>query len=139
MNDHWMAIIIVSIIFGSLTAIAIMWFFLALKRSHHKHEEIMSFIEKGEFAPTIMEYDAKYRGHKYLLRGGILFALGISIISLLLIAEPFAMPSGVAVIIIAGIIPIVVGFGFLLYYFILRKKEQSEEALSEESLNPDEA
>jgi len=130
MDPAWLAIIIILIIFGSLIAISIMWVFLALKRSNHRHEEIMSVIEKGEFDPTIMEYDVKYRGHKYFLRGGILFAFGISVFSFLLIVVPFDMRPETAVTIIIGIIPVIVGLGFLLYYFILRRKEKSEESVS---------
>lgn len=134
MNDYWMAITIIFIIFGSLTAISIMWFFLALKRSNYRHEEVMSFIEKGEFDPTIMGYDIKYRGHKYFLWGGILFAIGVSILSFcLIIAMPFRIPAAIVVIIIAGIMPIIVGLGFLLYYFILRRKEKSEESPSSDA------
>jgi len=129
MNDHWMAIIITFIVFGSLTSIAVMWFLIVLKRSHHKHEEIMSFIEKGEFDPTILEYDAKYRKHRYLLRAGILFAIGISVIGCLL-ALPFDIAPQIVLVTIVGIIPIVVGFGFLLYYFILRRNEEAEETLN---------
>ncbi len=133
MDPAWLAIIVILIIFGSLIAISIMWFILASRRSNYRHEQIMSFIEKGEFDPTIMEYDVKYRGHKYFLWGGILFALGISVFSFLLIVVPFDMEPASAITIIVGIIPVIVGLGFLLYYFVLRRKKKSEESASSDA------
>jgi purine-cytosine permease-like protein len=106
--------------FAFFIGLAIIWYLFASKRNKQRHEEIIALIEKGEYDPALFEHKWKYREEMFLLSAIILIALGVA----LLIGVPIASKKLDGII--AGLIPFFIGWGLLVFYYILGRIEKSK-------------
>jgi len=124
LNDlDLVAIVAIIVTIGGpfIFAILIVWFYSRerLKRNKMQAELYAKAIESGQAIPPNLFEERKKKRINFLNTGIILMSLGFGIVLTVAMAEPKYLMKGVA----GGMIPFMLGVGFLVIHFISKKRD----------------
>jgi hypothetical protein len=107
------------LIFG--TIVLLRWF---------QHREVLAMAEKGLLPDQYAKYlkAPRSRGRGFLVWGLVLAALGLALVAGLLpvaITNVYMSP-----LLLLGLIPLFIGLGLLIVYFVMRKEDKVEDTES---------
>ena len=109
--------------FAFLLGSSIVWYLYSSRRAKERHEMIMALIEKGEYDTDLLRDKERYRKDSILFTGIIMTAIGIATAIGVPIAAKKLEP------LIAGLIPLFIGLGLMVFYYFLSRREKPRSAL----------